>query len=110
MKIRNPKSRSDLKIGKNDNVLEVGGGHNPHPRSNVIVDKFIDSSAKHYRLSQDEIKHNAINAPEEFLKIFRTWHKKHFEDRVVTCPNTNAAVKGLDCEKCKSRQGCPAWG
>ena len=44
MKLRNPKSRGDLKIGKNDYVLEVGGGHNPHPRSNVIVDKFIDSN------------------------------------------------------------------
>lgn len=44
MKTRNPKSRSDLKIGSNDYVLEVGGGHNPHPRSNVVCDKFIDSN------------------------------------------------------------------
>lgn len=44
MKINNPKSRFNLKIEKKAKVLEVGGGHNPHPRSNVIVDKFIDSN------------------------------------------------------------------
>ena len=44
MKIRNPKSRNDLFIRKNDWVLEVGGGHNPHPRSNVVVDKFMNSN------------------------------------------------------------------
>jgi SAM-dependent methyltransferase len=44
MKIRNPKSRFDLSIKRKDKVLEVGGGHDPHPRSNVIVDKFADSN------------------------------------------------------------------
>lgn len=44
MKTRNPKSREDLHIQKTDNVLEVGGGHNPHPRSNTVCDKFIDSN------------------------------------------------------------------
>lgn len=44
MKIRNPRNRQDLRINKNDNVLEVGGGHNPHPRSNVVVDKFTDTN------------------------------------------------------------------
>jgi SAM-dependent methyltransferase len=44
MKERNPKSRFNLSIAKTDRVLEVGGGHNPHPRSNVIVDKFTDTN------------------------------------------------------------------
>jgi ubiquinone/menaquinone biosynthesis C-methylase UbiE len=44
MKTRNPKSRYHLKIKKGESVLEVGGGHNPHHRSNVVVDKFIDSN------------------------------------------------------------------
>lgn len=44
MKIRNPESRYQLNINKNHRVLEVGGGHNPNPRSNIIVDKFIDSN------------------------------------------------------------------
>ncbi|MBI9062284.1 MAG: class I SAM-dependent methyltransferase [Marinilabiliaceae bacterium] len=44
MKVNNPKSRYHLNIKKNHRVLEVGGGHNPHYRSNVIVDKFVDSN------------------------------------------------------------------
>ena len=44
MKIRNPKTRFDLNIKSSDRVLEVGGGHNPHPKSNVVVDKFADSN------------------------------------------------------------------
>lgn len=44
MKIRNPRSRYDIHVKSSDKVLEVGGGHNPHPRSNVVVDKFSDSN------------------------------------------------------------------
>lgn len=44
MKLRNPKSRFHLKINKKDKVLDVGGGHNPHPRANVVVDKFTDTN------------------------------------------------------------------
>ncbi len=45
MKIRNPRSRHHLKIKKSWKVLEIGGGHNPHPRANVVVDKYIDNNA-----------------------------------------------------------------
>lgn len=44
MKLRNPRSRFDLKIPRHHKVLEVGGGHNPHPRSNIVVDKFTDTN------------------------------------------------------------------
>ena len=44
MKSRNPKSRNHLNIRKSDHVLEVGGGHNPHPRANVVVDKYVESN------------------------------------------------------------------
>lgn len=44
MKTRNPNNRYNLKIAKNEKVLEVGGGHNPHKRSNVVVDKYVDSN------------------------------------------------------------------
>ena len=44
MKLSNPKSRYALNINRKEKVLEVGGGHNPHPRSNVVVDKFVDSN------------------------------------------------------------------
>jgi SAM-dependent methyltransferase len=44
MKIKTPGSRYQLSIKKTDHVLEVGGGHNPHPRSNVVVDKYVDDN------------------------------------------------------------------
>lgn len=44
MKVRNPKNRYDLRIRRSDRVLEVGGGDNPHYRSNVVVDKFSQSN------------------------------------------------------------------
>jgi SAM-dependent methyltransferase len=44
MKIRNPKNRFDLSIRRGERVLEVGGGHNPHPRADVETDKFTDSN------------------------------------------------------------------
>ncbi len=42
MKTRTPYDRDDIKIGKNDCVLEVGPGHFPSHRANVLVEKFID--------------------------------------------------------------------
>jgi ubiquinone/menaquinone biosynthesis C-methylase UbiE len=44
MKIANPNSRLKLKIHPTALVLDVGSGHNPHPRANVIADKFIDTN------------------------------------------------------------------
>ncbi len=44
MKTRNPQNRRKLHINKWDYVLEVGGGHNPHFRSNVVVDKYTDTN------------------------------------------------------------------
>jgi SAM-dependent methyltransferase len=44
MKLRNPKSRFHVKIGSSERVLDVGGGHNPHPRANVVVDKYKDTN------------------------------------------------------------------
>jgi ubiquinone/menaquinone biosynthesis C-methylase UbiE len=42
---RIPLSRIDLKIKKKDHVLEVGSGHNPSFRSNILVDKYIDDNS-----------------------------------------------------------------
>ena len=44
MKIRNPKSRFDLKIGRNDFILDVGGGHNPHHRANIVIDRYVSDN------------------------------------------------------------------
>ena len=45
MKIGSPKSRHHLKIKKQWRVLEIGGGHNPHPRADVIVDKYVEDNS-----------------------------------------------------------------
>lgn len=44
MKIGNPNSRNKLNIPHSAKVLDVGSGHNPHPRANVIADKFVDTN------------------------------------------------------------------
>lgn len=44
MKVRNPITRFDLKIPAGAKVLDVGSGHNPHPRANVITDKFTEDN------------------------------------------------------------------
>jgi SAM-dependent methyltransferase len=44
MKLCNPKSRFHLDIKKGEKVLDLGCGHNPHPRANVVVDKYINNN------------------------------------------------------------------
>ncbi len=61
MKKRNPSSRRDLRILSNYRVLEVGGGHNPHPRSNIVCDKFIDTN--YHRSGDIKVRKN-----QEFLQ------------------------------------------
>ena len=44
MRSRKPIDRLDLSIHKKDWVLEIGSGHNPSYRSNVIVDKYLEDN------------------------------------------------------------------
>lgn len=44
MKVYSPYDRYDLHIKKSDRVLEIGPGHNPTFRSDVIVEKYIDTN------------------------------------------------------------------
>lgn len=44
MKISNPISRDKLRIPSGVQVLDIGSGHNPHPRANVVADKFVDTN------------------------------------------------------------------
>ncbi len=45
MKIRTPYTRKDLTIRRKDKVVEIGSGHNPTYRADVIVEKFIDDNS-----------------------------------------------------------------
>jgi SAM-dependent methyltransferase len=42
MKVGSPRSRYKVKIPSNARVLDVGSGHDPYPRANVVVDKFLE--------------------------------------------------------------------
>ncbi|MCH5597912.1 class I SAM-dependent methyltransferase [Niabella ginsengisoli] len=67
MKVRNPKSRFDLRIPSHYKVLDVGGGHNPHPRANVVVDKYTNTN--YHRSGDIKVlkKQEFINADGENL-------------------------------------------
>ncbi|MBN8833516.1 MAG: SAM-dependent methyltransferase [Niastella sp. SCN 39-18] len=80
MKLRNPKSRYHLKINKSAKVLDVGGGHNPHPRANVVVDKYTDTN--YHRSGDIKVLKNQqfINADGEKLPF-----KDHEFDYVICC-------------------------
>lgn len=52
---RTPYDRDNLKIGKKDKVLEVGPGHSPTFRSNVLVDLFVDSKRESEDLSTSAV-------------------------------------------------------
>lgn len=47
MKVSTPFSREHLHIKKTDYVLDVGGGHEPHERANVVVDKYDEDNNYH---------------------------------------------------------------
>ncbi len=80
MKLRNPNSRFDLKIKKSDRVLDVGGGHNPHPRANVVVDKYTETN--YHRSGDIKVLNNQqfINADGEQLPF-----KDQEFDYVICC-------------------------
>lgn len=80
MKIRNPKSRFHIDVKRSDYVLDVGGGHNPHPRANVVVDKFTDTN--YHRSGDIKVlkKQQFINADGENLPF-----KDHEFDYVICC-------------------------
>lgn len=44
MKTRTPLDRNDLRIRKNDKVIEIGSGNFPTYRANVLVEKYLDSN------------------------------------------------------------------
>lgn len=80
MKVRNPISRNHLKIPKKAVVLDVGGGHNPHPRANVVVDKYKDDNS--HRTGDMKVLNNQqfINADGQNLPF----EDKSF-DYVICC-------------------------
>lgn len=67
MKTDSPYDRGDIHINKNDKVLEIGPGHNPTYRSNVIAEKFIDTNY-HRCVNPAKRKAMAVKNEKRFLK------------------------------------------
>ena len=99
--------------------------------------EFLTLSAKTLGKSEAEVKYLAQNDIPDFLKQFTAWMKKQApappdapktdqkkkpgKDKLelkddgkpaatpMLCPNTGNYVAHTDCDKCKSRAGCPEW-
>lgn len=67
MKTGSPYSRVKLDIPSSARVLDVGSGHDPHPRANVIVDKFVDDNTHRSDNIKVLRKQEFINADGENL-------------------------------------------
>jgi len=90
MKLRNPRSKSDLNIKRSYRVLDVGGGHAPHPRANVVVDKYDDDNTHRcgdlvVRKNQTFIKADGESLPfkdKEFDYVICKHVLEHVDDPV----------------------------
>ena len=55
-----------MKIGPNDLVLDVGSGHNPNPRSDILCDRYIEDDTERggsIRVDRPLIVADAHNLP-----------------------------------------------
>ena len=99
----------------------------------VMMAKYLEVCAAHFRKSVDEIKAGAVEKPEDFKKAFTAWKaaqdkkaqvngqngkkeetKADPEDLSVLsgdCPNSPGTqyMKGHCKSSCKEFEGCPAW-
>lgn len=107
MKQRIPLGRFDLRIKKSDRVLEVGPGHNPHPRSNVLVEKFIDDNTHRcgdvvVRNGQELLNYDGTIMPfkdKEFDYVICNHVLEHVDDPVAFCKELSRVGKRgyLEC-------------
>ena len=97
---RNPYDRNDLKIGKKDRVLEVGPGHSPIFRSDVLVDLFVDTNYHRCRF----IRIRSLSMPMVNLCLSRI--KSLITLFAIRCSNTRKILRILSA----SNAGLPRGG
>lgn len=91
MKTRSPYDRDDLSIKNGDRVLEIGPGHNPSFRSNVLVEKFIDDNSHRcgdFKIFPHQTYYNASGESlpfkdKEFDYVICNQVLEHVDDPVV---------------------------
>lgn len=91
-----PAGNSDYKIKIRDDwkVLDVGSGHNPHPRANVVLDKYIEDDRERSgksikaRVGQQFVKGDACSMPfkgKEFDYVIASHIAEHIDDPEKFC-------------------------
>ncbi len=96
----------------------------------VMMAKYLEVCAAHFKKSVDEIKAGAVEKPDAFKEAFGKWKaqqdkkaqasqengKKEEPEEDLTvmsgdCPNSpgNQYMKGFCKPSCKEYEGCPAW-
>jgi uncharacterized protein YbaR (Trm112 family) len=80
-----------MNIGPNDLVLDVGSGHNPHPRSNILCDRYIEDDTERggsIRADRPLIVADAHNLPfkdKAFDYVIASHIIEHMDDPARFC-------------------------
>lgn len=101
MKTRTPLSNDDLKIKKGDRVLEIGPGHNPQRRSNVLLEKFIDTNYHRcgdVKIYPHQVFYHGVNPhypfkDKEFDYVYCSNVLEHVDDPVEFCAELSRVAK-----------------
>ncbi len=88
-----------MKIGPNDLVLDVGSGHNPNPRSDVLCDRYIEDDTERggaIQVDRPLIVADAHNLPfkdKAFDYVIASHIIEHMDDPVRFCQELTRVSK-----------------
>ena len=88
-----------MKIGPNDLVLDVGSGHNPNPRSDVLCDRYVDDDTERggaIRVDRPLIVADGHNLPfkdKAFDYVIASHIIEHMDDPARFCSELQRVAK-----------------
>ncbi|MEO5953040.1 MAG: methyltransferase domain-containing protein [Chloroflexia bacterium] len=88
-----------MKIGDNDLVLDVGSGHNPNPRSDILCDRYIEDDTERggsIKVDRPLIVADAHNLPFKdgaFDYVIASHIIEHMDDPVRFCSELQRVAK-----------------
>lgn len=62
-----------MAIGSKDIVLEIGGGHNPDPRSDILCDKYLEDNTQRGGGLRRDRDQQLSAMPNLFLSETKAW-------------------------------------